>query len=57
MRYVDLSGIDAASLYVWALPLNESTALQRFECGNMVEIRIWNNVRFLPGTAIHALLN
>ena len=36
--------------------LNGSHGLKHFECGNVVEICKWNNVRFLPGTATYAIV-
>ena len=51
-RYVDLSGIDAASLHIWAPPITE-VLYYSASSRNMQQ----NNVRFLPGTATYTLFS
>ena len=48
MCYVDLSDIDGASLHMSPV-FNGSTAIQRIERGNTVEIRNGIMFQFLPG--------
>ena len=49
MCYVDLSGIGCNFAARMSPALSRNTALQRFECGNAVEIRNRIMFNFYPG--------